>query len=603
MGWVGGGVSRNLLAVMIWLVSCLAGQAETRVALVIGNSTYQNTPALTNPVNDAEDTAAALERVGFSVQLERNLDKRGMDEAIARFARLAQNADAALFYFAGHGLQHRGANYLMPVDARLVDEFSLTFELSRVDDVLFVLERARGVKILVLDACRNNPLAEKMRWTTASRDLAATRGLAKIEPTRGMITVYATQTNQVAVDGSGRNSPFTAALIKEIDRPGIEIATMFRRVAIEVNRLTDGRQLPEVSVSLLGEFYLNTRETDLQAWAKIRTSSSSEAFQKFISEHPQSVLVSDARERLAAIEREERARAERERAERLERERLAREQAELAERARVAALERERFAREQAERERLERERSAGEQAERERLQREAQAEEERKRIERDRLERERLAAAVETKPLVPLSSTSNIQTTKLSPAADQAQDHAGALVRRKLLVLEIKAELNRVGCYAGNIDDKWADGVTKRSIAKFAKRVSLNTVPDHPSSEFLDAIRVRVGRVCPLECNAQQILKDGRCVLKAVQKPQRNRVASKPSGAEVSRQAIPQSSTESPVLNQAPALFTIPHGQRVLVNDGSCKAGQIREITGGKSERGIVVIPRSSRCVTATRR
>ena len=355
---------------------------------------------------------------------------------------------------------------------------------------------------------------------------------------------------------------------------------MFRRVAIEVNRLTDGRQLPEVSVSLLGEFYLNTRETDLQAWAKIRTSSSSEAFQKFISEHPQSVLVSDARERLAAIEREERARAERERAERLERERLAREQAELAERARVAALERERFAREQAERERLERERSAGEQA-----------------------ERERLAAAVETKPLVPLSSTSNIQTTKLSPAADQAQDHAGALVRRKLLVLEIKAELNRVGCYAGNIDDKWADGVTKRSIAKFAKRVSLNTVPDHPSSEFLDAIRVRVGRVCPLECNAQQILKDGRCVLKAVQKPQRNRVASKPSGAEVSRQAIPQSSTESPVLNQAPALFTIPHGQRVLVNDGSCKAGQIREITGGKSERGIVVIPRSSRCVTATRR
>jgi uncharacterized caspase-like protein len=170
---------------LYFLAFVLDAHADKRVALVIGNSAYQNTAALVNPVNDAQDLATSLTDVGFTVILERNLDKRGMENAIARFARLAQDADAAMFFFAGHGMQYRGQNYLMPVDAKLEDEFNLNFELTRMDDVQFVLERTRGVKILVLDACRNNPLAERLMRASPTRDSIMTRGLARIDPARG----------------------------------------------------------------------------------------------------------------------------------------------------------------------------------------------------------------------------------------------------------------------------------------------------------------------------------------------------------------------------------------------------------------------------------
>jgi uncharacterized caspase-like protein len=370
------------LAALLIAASVVDARAERRVALVVGNAAYQNTPRLGNPVNDAEDLAAALRRVGFEVMLERNLNKRGMESAIARFARAAQDAEAALFFYAGHGMQHRGNNYLMPVDAKLEDEFNLNFELTRLDDVLFGLERARGVKVLILDACRNNPLLERLTRTATTRDLSPTRGLAKIEATRGMIVAYSTQTNQVAVDGTGRNSPFASALLKEIDEPGLEIGALFRRVAVEVNRMTAGKQLPELSVSLLGEFYLNLRETDLQAWSKVRASADPAELRKFIRDYPKSVLVPDARQRLDAVERE---RVERERT---EKERLARE---AAERAETERLTREQAAREKAEREQAakaeaERQRLAREEAERETARREAEAkvEEERRRVARE---------------------------------------------------------------------------------------------------------------------------------------------------------------------------------------------------------------------------
>jgi len=336
-------------AVLLWTSVCLA-QTDRRVALIIGNSAYRSTVVLPNPVNDAHDLAAALDEVGFTVVLlERDLDKRGMENAIAKFARLAQDADAAMFYFAGHGVQYRGQNYLMPVDAKLEDEFNLNFELTRLDDVLFGLERARGVKILVLDACRNNPLADRLSRISSTRDAMMNRGLSRVDPARGMVIAYATQQNQIAVDGDGRNSPFTAALIRQIREPRVEIGTMFRRVAADVSRATGGRQVPELSVSLIGEFYVNTRDTDVEAWSKIRNSRESFRLRDFIARYPTSALVPDARDRLAAIEFAESQSALR------ERQRLAREQAEreLQER-----RERERLAAEQEERARVARERA-----------------------------------------------------------------------------------------------------------------------------------------------------------------------------------------------------------------------------------------------------
>jgi len=298
------------LGALLLLFCNLAAQAERRVALVIGNGAYRSTAALANPGNDAEDMAASLKRVGFEVMLERELDKRGMEQAIARFARTARDSDAALFYFAGHGMQHHGANYLLPTDAKLEDEFSLDFEMTRLDDVLGALRRARGVQILILDACRRNPLAEKLVQMATTRDFAPTRGLARLDATRGMVVAYSTQADQVAADGTGRNSPFTSALVGHLGDPGVEIGALFRRVAAEVNRATEGRQLPELSISLLGEFYFARADSDVQAWAKVRAVQEATPLKEFIARYPASPLVADARDRIEAIEKAEAPRAE-----------------------------------------------------------------------------------------------------------------------------------------------------------------------------------------------------------------------------------------------------------------------------------------------------
>jgi uncharacterized caspase-like protein len=288
-----------LVCALLALVCSSPGYADKRVALVVGNGGYENTAALPNPVNDANDMAVALKDLGFEVIVETNANKRALETALARFGRLSQNADAALFYYAGHGIQYRGRNYLVPVDARLEDEFSVNYELTRIDDVLFAVSQASGVKLLILDACRNNPLADRSTsWNTG-----ITRGLTLIDDARGMIIAYATQPNQVADDGRGRNSPFTSALLNEMKEPGVEIATFFRRVAADVDRATNGRQFPELSISMTGEFYLNTQETDLQAWARVRESSKITDLNDFVRHYPQSVLAQDARARIATLER------------------------------------------------------------------------------------------------------------------------------------------------------------------------------------------------------------------------------------------------------------------------------------------------------------
>jgi flagellar biosynthesis GTPase FlhF len=287
--------------------SLSAASADKRVALVIGNSAYQHSATLENPSNDAEDLANMLTRLGFEVILEKDLSKRGMEQAFSRFARLAQDADVAMFYYAGHAMQYNGNNYLVPIDAALQDEFSVEFEMARVSDVLNSLERARGVKILVLDACRNNPLAEQLARHAANRDAFASRGLARIDHPSGMLIAYATQAGQVAEDGRGRNSPFTSALIKRLPEPGIEIAQVFRRVAFDVNAQTQGRQLPDLSMSLLGEVYLSKPDkpqitTEAEAWQKIASSADRTDFEHFVTDFPDSPFAVVAKERIRILE-------------------------------------------------------------------------------------------------------------------------------------------------------------------------------------------------------------------------------------------------------------------------------------------------------------
>lgn len=293
-----------LCGLALLLLSNGVAFAERRVALVVGNSQYKN-PSLTllNPKNDAEDVAAALRALDFEVILTVNASKRDFDTAMTQFARLSTNADASLFYYAGHALQYQGRNYLMPTDGELEDEISLRYQMVSLDDIRAAVERADGVKIVVLDACRNNPVVDNLRRKMLgdSRSIMATRGLARIDKALGMVVAYATAADEVAADGSGRNSPFTTAFLRRLQEPGLEIGTMFRRIAADVNERTGGRQRPETYVSLIGEYYLNQK--DLPVWTAIKDSSDTVAFRNFITRFPSSPRVSDAQYRLEMLER------------------------------------------------------------------------------------------------------------------------------------------------------------------------------------------------------------------------------------------------------------------------------------------------------------
>jgi len=294
-----------LCCALLALLWTSAAWAERRVALVVGNSQYKNSNlVLFNPKNDAEDVAASLRSLGFEVILSIDASRRDFDLAMTQFARVATYADTALFYYAGHALQHQGQNYLMPTDAELQDEISLRYEMVSLDDVRAGLERAGGVKIMILDACRNNPMLDRLkrRMTGMTRDVTAVRGLARIAGAQGEVVAYATAADQVAADGSGRNSPFTAALLKRLAEAGLEIGTMFRRVAADVTEQTKGQQHPELLISLISEYYLN--QNDRPVWERIKDTADPAAFRDFIDRFPSSPQASDARYRLQMLERE-----------------------------------------------------------------------------------------------------------------------------------------------------------------------------------------------------------------------------------------------------------------------------------------------------------
>jgi hypothetical protein len=231
-------------------------RADNRVALVIGNGAYAHVQHLPNPTHDAVDVAAALRHTGFEVILGTDLDQAGMQNAAIRFARAARSADVAVFYYSGHAMQYAGVNYLLPIDAELHDEADLR-RMARVDDILSDLQQAKNLRILVLDSCRDNPLADELKRSIGStRGASIARGLARMESPDGTIISYSTQAGRTAQDGSDRNSPYTAAFLQHIEDKE-DIATVFHRIGANVYQTTKGKQVPELSISFFGEFYLN----------------------------------------------------------------------------------------------------------------------------------------------------------------------------------------------------------------------------------------------------------------------------------------------------------------------------------------------------------
>ena len=247
------------LSVAALLVSGDAALADKRVAFVVGNAAYRNVPQLPNPAIDAKAIAAVLRNVGFEVVEGTNLTRDKMTEKLLDFGKKAEGADVAVFFYAGHGIAVNNTNYLLPIDADLKSEMDV--KLGAAINVDLTLEQTMAdakVKLVFLDACRDNPFAARIRSAKATRSVAVNSGLAEMKSGEGTLIAFATGPGQTALDGDvGNHSPFTRALISNIAKPGVEIQQAMTRVRAQVNEETNKNQLPWGHTNLIGEVYLN----------------------------------------------------------------------------------------------------------------------------------------------------------------------------------------------------------------------------------------------------------------------------------------------------------------------------------------------------------
>lgn len=268
--------------------------AGKRVALVIGNSAYPGAP-LRNPVNDAKDMAATLRRLGFEVISKTDVTQKEMNRAIAQFGEKLRADTVALFYYAGHGMQVRGKNYLIPIDARIASEASARAETVDVDTVMDQLA-VSTMNIVVLDACRNNPFERKFRSVGG--------GLAQMDAPRGSLIAYATAPGKVAADGEGRNGLYTRELLRHIQTPGLPLEAVFKRVRNGVMQGSGEAQTPWEASSLTGDFYFrpgdggatptapqaaapaDTAAIEIAFWESIKNSTDSEDFESYLNRFP-----------------------------------------------------------------------------------------------------------------------------------------------------------------------------------------------------------------------------------------------------------------------------------------------------------------------------
>lgn len=315
------GWSRLLLgAVASLLVTAAAAQGaghEQRVALVIGNSAYQQAP-LANPVNDARDMAARLRTLGFDVTLRENLRTREIGAVYREFRTRITPGAVALFFYAGHGLQVKGQNYFPAVDSDISSEEDVPLQSLNLGTLLDNMEEAKaGVSLVLLDACRDNPFARRFR--------SASRGLAKVEAASGTLIHYATRPGSVAADGDGRNGTYTEALLAQIGDPGVPVETMLKRVTNRVVASTKGRQEPWVEGSLRGDFYFSplpataerpaqdgasaslprarsAEEIEDAFWDRIKDDREATGYQEYLKQYPSGRYAAHARISIARLQ-------------------------------------------------------------------------------------------------------------------------------------------------------------------------------------------------------------------------------------------------------------------------------------------------------------
>jgi uncharacterized caspase-like protein len=314
------------MSVAALLVSATVAKADKRVAFVVGNAAYKNVASLPNPAIDAKSMAKVLRNVGFDVVEGTNLTRDRMTERLLEFGKKAEGADVALFFYAGHGIALNGTNYLLPVDADIKSEMDV--KLGNAVNVDVTLEQTMAdakVKLVFLDACRDNPFASKIKSNSPTRSLSVQQGLAEMKSGEGTLIAFATGPGQTALDGEvGTNSPFTRALMANIAAPGVEIQQAMTQVRAQVNEETNKNQLPWGHTNLIGSVYLNpapaapgavveapntpavttgpVSEVELEFWRSIKDSNKPEELNAYLTNYPNGTFKSLALARIAALQ-------------------------------------------------------------------------------------------------------------------------------------------------------------------------------------------------------------------------------------------------------------------------------------------------------------
>ncbi|MDD1516325.1 MULTISPECIES: caspase family protein [Bradyrhizobium] len=503
-----------LLIVAIW-VGAGPALAEKRVALVMGNSAYTNVARLANPANDAALVGGMFRKAGFdTVDIKLDLNVVDMRKALREFGSKVRDADVAVVYYAGHGIELDGTNYLIPTDAALETDTDVLDEAFPLDRVLFAVEPAKQLRLIILDACRDNPFAKTMKRTIASR--AVGRGLAKVEPTSpNTMVAFAAKAGSTASDGDAKNSPFATALVDRLPTPGLDLGKAFRFVRDDVLKTTGNKQEPFVYGSLGGDDVTlvpakpivtgpqaNPQDTVRRDYELALQLGTRDGWTAFLASFPSGFYADLAKGQLNKIAAEETRAAAAEKARQAEDEKakLASDRAKKAEQEKAAAAAK---AAEDA--------KAAAEKAKQVEEAKAAAAEQRRKDAEAA------VAKALADKQAAEKALADKTANDKAAAelAARQASDKAQA--EQKVAAVTptqsspslspqetaklVQSELRRVGCLAAAADGDW-NASSQRSLTLFNKYAGTKFDAKLASFEALDAIKAKPGRVCPLVCD-----------------------------------------------------------------------------------------------------
>ncbi len=511
---------------LLFFLNAVPAMGQKRVALAIGISKYQNVPRLANPSGDAEAMVLLLKKAGFDVvDSQRDLGISDLRRAIREFSEASRNADVSVIYYAGHGIEVDGMNHLVPADAKLLSDFDIEDETVSLDRVVRALEAARQLKLIILDACRDNPFVKKMKRSVASRSIG--RGLAQIEPiTPNTLIAFAAKAGAVAEDGDA-HSPFTVALLKHIAEPGLDLRLAFGRVRDEVLKITSNRQEPFVYGSLGGETmalvpHLKApRDPDAEARVDYELAAqvgTKEAWVSFLARHPTGFFADLARGQNAKLAAAQESRVKADDAKR-----------EAEEQAALKAAEFKKQLEEQTARQTAEAKKNLSDQAKRELEEaRQELAEQAKKRLDdatrqlevaqqqaeaaRRQVEEAKREAVADARLQVERAKSDIVATLAPNPPSQQSEYGRPSLMDPADIARLLQAHLKRVGCNPGAADGNWDDS-SKSALDRFNKNAQTKFDIRLASVDALDTVRQKTDRVCPLICTKGQRAEGDRCI------------------------------------------------------------------------------------------